>query len=495
MRKQDFKEELFKFPYNSFLHHLQRNGNDRILFSGKFGIGKTFFLGHFFNETTQEAQLGLVKYRAFHLYPINYSIASNEDVFRYLKYDIITSMLINKVELKENDFSFIDAVPSYVYGNLLKIFATLIYMIPKIGKDVEESHEKLIELKKDFEKYDKRARTSEGDMFVEYLETLEEKEGSPFENNVITKLISKVLTRLKEETKQENILIIDDLDRIDPEHLFRLLNVFAAHLDDSKGTKNKLGFDKVIIVCDINNLRNIFKTKYGIQTDFNGYIDKFYSLNVYNFDNRKILENISYDAFKNVSFTDSENQTESYYQAAHFREPNLPLILLRTFIYYGFISLRTLLNKLENKIEFDTSYYLKFDDMSIVNQTDNSLFVHFKILKEIVGDYDILKDYLNRIPLKGFDISNLNKYSNQMLYFVYYNQTLRATGQITIHFNNSEFCLQIPENYLRNRSQHLLLFKPNAIVVQGDPPQYNYTIKEFHNLLIEFIDLLKRIEN
>ena len=29
------------------------------------------------------------------------------------------------------------------------------------------------------------------------------------------------------------VLIIEDLDRLDPKHLFRILNVVSAHIDDS----------------------------------------------------------------------------------------------------------------------------------------------------------------------------------------------------------------------------------------------------------------------
>ena len=41
---RNFRENIFfNFPFNDFFAHLQRDGNDRILFSGKFGIGKSFF--------------------------------------------------------------------------------------------------------------------------------------------------------------------------------------------------------------------------------------------------------------------------------------------------------------------------------------------------------------------------------------------------------------------------------------------------------------------
>ena len=42
-----------------------------------------------------------------------------------------------------------------------------------------------------------------------------------------------------------------------------------------KGIKNKFGFDKIIVVCDYNNIQSLFHCRYGHDADFSGYIDKF----------------------------------------------------------------------------------------------------------------------------------------------------------------------------------------------------------------------------
>ena len=74
--------------------------------------------------------------------------------------------------------------------------------------------------------------------------------------------------------EKRKVLIIDDLDRMDPDHIFRIMNVFAAQFDHERFGYNKFAFDKVIIVCDLDNLRNLFAHKYGSNVDFSGYIDK-----------------------------------------------------------------------------------------------------------------------------------------------------------------------------------------------------------------------------
>jgi hypothetical protein len=73
-----------------------------------------------------------------------------------------------------------------------------------------------------------------------------------------------------------SVLIIEDLDRIDPEHLFRILNVLGAHVDEDKNT-NKFGFDNIIAVLDYETTEHIFHHFYGAQANYKGYMSKFMS--------------------------------------------------------------------------------------------------------------------------------------------------------------------------------------------------------------------------
>jgi hypothetical protein len=66
--------------FKDFKTHFDLKNNSRILFSAPFGKGKTTFLNLYFDEYNKE-------YEAFHLYPVNYSVASNEDIFKYIKRD------------------------------------------------------------------------------------------------------------------------------------------------------------------------------------------------------------------------------------------------------------------------------------------------------------------------------------------------------------------------------------------------------------------------
>lgn len=149
-----------------------------------------------------------------------------------------------------------------------------------------------------------------------------------YENDGVTEFISEQMDKLitspdAEETKQKKVLIIDDLDRLDPEHIFRLFNVFSAHFDQVNyyensiegeiRNDNKFGFDKIIFVCDIENIRKIFAHKYGGEVDFSGYIDKFYSTEIYQMIHKDSFDSIIYPYLKDTLMRFNTSGYTSYY--------------------------------------------------------------------------------------------------------------------------------------------------------------------------------------
>mgnify|MGYP003295014180 CR=1 FL=1 len=84
----------------------------------------------------------------------------------------------------------------------------------------------------------------------------------------------------KDNPKKKPVLIIEDLDRLDPAHLFRILNVISAHIDEcSKPDKvgNKFGFSNIVIVMDYDTTQHIFEHFYGKEASYAGYMSKFLS--------------------------------------------------------------------------------------------------------------------------------------------------------------------------------------------------------------------------
>lgn len=67
-RMEDFKQYL--------------DSSSRIVFSAKFGDGKTYFLQKFKEKYFQ-------KYYYITIHPVNYSVSPTDDIFEYIKRDIL----------------------------------------------------------------------------------------------------------------------------------------------------------------------------------------------------------------------------------------------------------------------------------------------------------------------------------------------------------------------------------------------------------------------
>lgn len=305
--------ELIEKVFQKFENHLNVENNNRVVFSGKFGIGKSYFLNEFFNDEKYEKE-----YFPIFINPVNYSIASNEDIFELIKFDILFQILSRDVIVFEKlNFPKGNLIHQYFTNKFLDDFISASDLIGEniveenasgsfgILKNLGKLLAKLSELsKRDFQKFeDEIQKNPELKIINSFFKQQESKIGSFYENNAITQLIYELIKNIEEQSKKKMTLVIDDLDRIDPEHIFRILNIFSAH--DKLG-ENKFGFEKVILVCDINNIKHIYHHFYGKNVDFFGYINKFYSSEVYEYSNKNYVKYFEED-FKFNSFSDPEH--------------------------------------------------------------------------------------------------------------------------------------------------------------------------------------------
>lgn len=281
---------------SQFYSHLNIKNNNRIILNGKFGIGKTFFLKQFFKNNDE--------YNAIFISPVKYSVSSNEDVFELIKADILFHLILDDNIDFEDDFKFDDlsAFAWYLLSSPGQVIRALLPLASKIdasgiGIEIGTEHIKTLELGvkvynaikdkySDFKKKFEDKINASNIKIEKFIKDLQLKKGSPFEQDFITLFIGEVLNNIS--TQKKNVLVVDDLDRLDPEHIFRILNILSLH-NDEVGQKNKFGFDKVIIVCDVNNIKNIFHHKYGQDVDFIGYMDKFFSVDYFDFGNAEAV--------------------------------------------------------------------------------------------------------------------------------------------------------------------------------------------------------------
>jgi len=379
-------QEIFESPNDTFIRHLQIPNNTRILFSGRFGIGKTTFINYFFYNNKK-------LYNVIHLHPVNYSIMENEDIFNYIKYDILVTLFKNHEYPSNPDYyTFLKSWPEFLVNNLSQLIATLMLLIPKMGKQLNQFIEEIIELRTEFSKYINKEADIEMNEIKKFLTHFHEAEGGIYESNVITLIIQEWLKGIKQKGV-ENILVIDDLDRIDPSQIFRLLNVFSAHWDfrDTEINNNKFGFDKIILVCDLENIKSIYKEIYGIKTDFNGYVDKFYSKEIYRFDNKESV----------ISML--QNLVGGYKIELYIEKPREPINQIRFFVTALLYSL--ILNNLINlrsifkfHNEIISLRNVKYKIQGEETQANSSLLLStIYILSILIGDLILFKEKIDKL--------------------------------------------------------------------------------------------------
>jgi hypothetical protein len=341
MNTNELKLVLLPSVINDFEEHIKPDYNKRVLFSAKFGAGKSTFLNNFFLDKEDQ-------YIVLKLFPVNYAVASNEDVFELIKYDLFSELLAkyaDKLDMKAEDYSTLLVAKSFALTDL-KLYpfikALLKAAVPN-GKEVIDVVDAAKDIYHGFNEYKSKIERGEIDVVNDYISWCEQRKGTIYERDEITSLIAELISRVKSKLDNKQvILIIDDLDRLDPEHVFRLFNMFSAHYDSVVDT-NKFGLDKVIFVCDYFNILLMYKHRYGDGVDFEGYINKFYSIKPYSFNTAKhLLESIEDLLLKKPTFPDlSRFKNHGAFDRSSYIVRGL-VVLFRDLIIYNLLNFRNL---------------------------------------------------------------------------------------------------------------------------------------------------------
>lgn len=259
---------------------LHLDSHPRTILSAKFGDGKSCFL--------DAAQKALRKdYEFITIYPVNYQIEENRDVYDLIKYDILFQLYSHKIASPESPLTDDIAFPLFLQFYQKDITAEIFNILSSLrlsGKAgsvvgaVTNLTKGLHVLK---ERY---AEIKESDRYLDTFMSQVEK-NSHYESDPISGYLTSAINEWhKKHRKKKLVLLIEDMDRMDPAHMFRILNIISAHIDDCYryGVRpgdsfghNKFGFDNIVISLDYSNLQNIFHHFYGEGASFSGYISKF----------------------------------------------------------------------------------------------------------------------------------------------------------------------------------------------------------------------------
>lgn len=284
MECENIKHEFYipvEPEIEKFINHLR--AHDRTILSAKFGDGKSFFI----DRLTQNEEFNS-EFIPIKIYPVNYQVEDNEDIFELVKRDVLLQMILNGMIkddyeisdsvalaywLQRNGENIVDSALPFIAQFFEGLTSTTAVTVYKATKIFNQLREKVQKFKNEY---------SESEEVNKFLS---ETKGIPsIECDAVTMIIRENIESFRLNKKKKVVLFVEDMDRMDPAHLFRILNILSAHIDysysigvrpDESLVGNKFGLDHIVLVLDYDNLKSIFHHIYGPDTDFNGYIYKF----------------------------------------------------------------------------------------------------------------------------------------------------------------------------------------------------------------------------
>jgi hypothetical protein len=471
-----------------FKSFIDLEDNHRMIFSAKFGAGKTYFLKNFFHKYSDD-------YEPIFLYPVNYQVSANEDIFELVKFDLLRSLLkiLPKRKLSPDDYKRSADKLKTLKNNEQGVLKKLLKLTSKLTRgvtvsaglslgleaslDLEISQiiNNFIELSEKDPKEQNTEPTAEEGLIASFLEDIEDRQ-KLYEDTAITRFIKDATKRIKKEGNKKLVLVIDDFDRIDPEHIFRLLNIFSAHLEDhdddlmserdinseeEKKLADRYGFDRVIFVCDIDNIQSIFHHKYGLETDFNGYIDKFYSKAIFEFSNQDTIKNKLNSVLERFYKANKGIDIYILYSGQNI-DPNYTLFNLLKGFLSTFLE-RAITDKVINFRDVERLYGSKLlkearslkDYLYVINiDNKNGLFalpeiVLFEFLIIVFGNTAAIIKYLDKPssentldPVHQIFIDQKNLFKSILFLASFQGNISRAFDKNPLSYNNSELSNQ-----------------------------------------------------
>lgn len=284
---------IFEIPIDDkiqeFGHHLK--SHPRAIVSARFGDGKTYFLSKFIEHFQDN-------FRVITIHPINYQVLENKDIFELIKRDVLFQITVNNMLDESIIVDDKTAFSFYIQNNFMSVAESVFLYLNQINASPKTTKSVLAALgvnklyKKLTQKVlDTKKKYKTEEALEEFFDKTEQI--TILEEDVITKIIQDSIDSYKKKNPNQRIvLLIEDMDRLDPAHLFRILNVFSAHLDtdekyfiqkDIDCFYNKFRFDNVVFVMDYDNTEKIFTHFYGHDTNFEGYIQKFASKGIFRY--------------------------------------------------------------------------------------------------------------------------------------------------------------------------------------------------------------------
>lgn len=308
------KQKATLIPMDDAIREFDKHlkSHPRTILSARFGDGKSCFLA--------AAERKLKKrYTFLKLYPVNYQVAENQDIFEYIKRDLLFQLFGQS--MMRDTYEIPDKIAAYFFlCNNWKEYAeeTLKELSHFDGSQTVivtlGVARFLSSMRKKYEEF----KENGGDLGAKldsFLASFENK--GIYEFDPITSILNDIIKDWKKKNSRKKIcLVFEDMDRIDPAHIFRIMNVISAQMDYSykygfsprsnSMFGNKFGVDNIVVCLDYDNLKNIFYHFYGQNACFDGYINKFCDRGIFYYSLKEQVQQFYVNELVRVSSMDGK---------------------------------------------------------------------------------------------------------------------------------------------------------------------------------------------
>lgn len=363
-------------PEKQFFAAIAPDWNKYIVFSSAFGTGKTTFLKEIFRK--READ-----YKMIRISPIRYHVSADKDIINLIKYDLLWEILKTEPNGAKDLLETIEPSPT-AYSILTKLLSEKPQLLPIafatafltmwqetaiVAAEIPSILNPLYEAYRD--KKTLVTDELEQKQLSEFVNLVEK--DSVLQIGIADQIIHRWAVRVKSE-KKKPVIVIDDIDRLYPKEIFRILNTISAAIDTRPDEGFLHDFSKIILVCDLDNIRAVYAHQFGIHADFQGYIDKLVSHEPFRFDNRSAIKTWLNAALKKAY------EPESI--MIEFLEK-----VINFYVSHDHLRLRSLVNIREEEIQLVLNELRKR-----VLKRDNLFLDAYVILRYLFKDEQIMLD-------------------------------------------------------------------------------------------------------
>jgi len=227
------------------------------------------------------------------------------------------------------------------------------------------------------------------------------------------------------------------------------------------------------LVCDVKNIENIFHHKYGEKTDFNGYMNKYFSSKPFEYDNKAAINSFLEEIYRKVN----NDGFEIPQNIGHIQ-------LLNTLQKADQLSLREVLKILQND----------FNEFNLDRNRNNNLYLLIKgkfsksigFLIEVLGE-DTLRAKIEKLISK--------KYIEKNDYFEDSKNILASLGMviqneqniIVSEYNETKFTLEYNEFRMSEIINKVDIKQINSL----EPHKVgfkNFENIDFYKMIIQFVN-------